>query len=407
MRNFETAKQNAEENKARLDSHRQFYKVYFDDNAEDFAFQAILLGTIRNGGGEAGEIFYTAAQIEDGNPDSWADEWRKLAERVEKKAEAAHLAGHGVTAHGAYLRSASYFRAAHGGLSPSHPDFIAIGDHVQAIFRKAMTLGEYPIEFFEIPFEGQFLDGFFIKASIDAQRRPTLFALGGGETFAEDAYFHLGPQALVRGYNFVTVSVPGQGMTPARSLHFRFDVETATRLVIDRIVARNDVDPDRIASYGFSLGGYMAPRAAAYDPRIKATCGNYGMTDFHRILKAMAFRDKSEIKTITAFNRRSVEHLIWRWALPDNDSTKIIEACENYQLDTSLLKIPTLLISSAGEYVNPVVRNMQDEFLAGVDNDNKKLVVVDTSEGGSSHCVMENTGLIAGILFDWLDETFG
>lgn len=86
-----------EETEEVVDPHRQFYRVRFDDNSMDFAFQW-MLGAIRNGGGDIGEMFYTAAQIEDYNPDSWASEWPKIAERVEKRAEAAESGSHLVSA---------------------------------------------------------------------------------------------------------------------------------------------------------------------------------------------------------------------------------------------------------------------------------------------------------------------
>jgi hypothetical protein len=41
-----------------------------------------------------------------------------------------------------------------------------------------------------------------------------------------------------------------------------------------------EVDPKRIALTGISFGGYLAPRAAAFEKRIKACIANSGIYDF-------------------------------------------------------------------------------------------------------------------------------
>jgi dienelactone hydrolase len=42
---------------------------------------------------------------------------------------------------------------------------------------------------------------------------------------------------------------------------------------IDYLVARPELDPDRIAVIGISMAGYYAPRAVAFEPRVKAYIG--------------------------------------------------------------------------------------------------------------------------------------
>ena len=40
---------------------------------------------------------------------------------------------------------------------------------------------------------------------------------------------------------------------------------------------RNEVDPKKIALIGYSMGGYLAPRAAAFDDRIMACRADDGV----------------------------------------------------------------------------------------------------------------------------------
>ena len=49
--------------------------------------------------------------------------------------------------------------------------------------------------------------------------------------------------------------------------------------VVDYALSRDDVDPERIAIYGASMGGYMVARAAAFEHRIAAAITDLGVWD--------------------------------------------------------------------------------------------------------------------------------
>jgi 2,6-dihydroxypseudooxynicotine hydrolase len=46
------------------------------------------------------------------------------------------------------------------------------------------------------------------------------------------------------------------------------------------LTKRSNIDANRIGLSGVSLGGYYAPRAAAFEPRVKAAVGNCGPWNF-------------------------------------------------------------------------------------------------------------------------------
>ena len=95
----------------------------------------------------------------------------------------------------------------------------------------AFTLMEPPVESIEIPFEGTVLPGYFRKAATTNAPAKTLLLLGGAETFAEELFFYIGPQALARGYNLLTVDLPGQGLLPLEGLFFRPDMLSSERIL--------------------------------------------------------------------------------------------------------------------------------------------------------------------------------
>src|SRR5262249_24983489 len=63
----------------------------------------------------------------------------------------------------------------------------------------------------------------------------------------------------------------------------RGDYEVAASAIVDWIGEREDLDASRIGVWGVSLGGYYAPRAAAYDKRIRACISLAGPYDWAAI----------------------------------------------------------------------------------------------------------------------------
>ena len=391
-----------------VDSHRQFHKVRFDDNSMDFAFQWVL-GCIRNGGGEVGEIFQTASGIEDYNPDSWASEWPKMAEHIEQRAKDSEKNGHTLSASELYLRASCYYRAALTSMLPKNQEFMSVDKKYIECLSKAGGLSDYNFEMINVPFEKTVLPGCFIKAKNTDEKQKTILVIGGGETFFIDLYLHIAPSAVKRGYNFVTVDIPGQGVLPEEGCCFRPDSEKPIGAVIDYLLKRPEVDAEKLAVYGISLGGYFVPRAAIHDKRIKACISNCSITNFGKYMSEMAIRNKtadaSGIK-MSPFNIRMTQIVAWRFGLDINDLSGIIAKAQDYSYDASKINCPALNISSWGEYLNPTVKSMCDEFIMLAPNPKNKMVVTSFEDGANTHCLGENTGLMSVILFDWLDEIF-
>ena len=72
---------------------------------------------------------------------------------------------------------------------------------------------------------------------------------------------------------------PGQGTVIVdQGITFRPDWENVVTPMLDHALGLPEVDPDRIALYGWSFGGYLAPRAATAEHRLAACisdCGPY------------------------------------------------------------------------------------------------------------------------------------
>lgn len=388
------------------DMHATAFSYFFQDGDMDFHFGNLVLGSAVNGGVEIGEAFYAASHIKDGDAAGWQRQWFELARRAEARGEKSQSAGHVVSTRDQFLRAANYCRISLISVLPDNPAFQERGLKARSLFRKAGGLFSPAVEYFEIPFEGKVLPGYFRKAAPGPKAAKTLLMIGGGETFAEDLYYYIADQAHARGYNFATVDLPGQGMLPLEGMIFRTDTHVAMKAVIDHLVKRPDVDPERLASHGFSGGGLFVPQAAMHDPRIKAIAMGAAVVDAEALFRTMpaALEAPGRRASWSSFHGGVVGSICWRYGVPRDQPEKLIDANKGNTFDPARIAVPALIIVGEGEVRSGEVRRQQKIAMDAFPNPLKKMVVTPADEGASNHCVMENRSLIGQVLFDWLDE---
>lgn len=391
-----------------VDPHAAHVSFHFQDPEMDFVFGSLIFGAARNHGAEVGEVFRVAADIKDGAAASWQAAWLKMARLVEARGTESLVAGHKVSARDQYQRAANYYRAALVSLLPDDSRFKETAVKARTLMKKAGTLFVPELEYVEISFEGTVLPGYFRKAAEDNAPRKTLLMIGGAETFAEDLFFYIGPEAFDRGYNFLTVDLPGQGLLPLEGKFFRPDMDVPIKAVIDYALERKDVDPLRFAVYGISSGGGFAPQAAMRDARIGAVAMNNCVVDAGAGVAKMAVATATAdvVKGWSSFKLGSNKMIAWRFGVSMDNLPGLVKANEGFRFDPVKVSMPAFILVANGEYGNTEIRRQNDLCLLGLSNQNKRLVVTPKEEGAANHCVMENRSLMSQELFDWLDETF-
>jgi pimeloyl-ACP methyl ester carboxylesterase len=391
-----------------FDAHEASVRYHFKDPDMDFTFGSLVLGATVNHGCEIGEAFRTAVNIKDGDAASWQAEWAKTARLVEARGERSLAAGHKVSAREQLQRASYYYRVALLAMLPDDPRLKEYARKSRSLLIKAGALFDPPLEYIEIPFEGTVLPGFFRKAAAGAKPAKTLIMIGGGETFAEDLFFYIAPQAFARGYNFMTVDLPGHGLLPLEGKYFRPDMYVPLKAVVDYALSRPEVDPQRLAVYGMSGGGGFVPQAAMHDPRIKAIVMNAAVVDARPLFATMPVvkATATEMASWSSFHRNTVKMVCWRWGVPLDQPAALVAANAGFSFDPAKVTVPVLIIVGAGEYQSAEVKRQQQLCLDNLPNPRKKLVVTPASEGAANHCVMENRSLMSQVVFDWLDEIF-
>jgi hypothetical protein len=386
-------------------------KLVFDEQEMDYG-TVIRLAMASMGGAELGEVLYATSEMEDGNRASWIREWPIMAARVEARAEDCLKKGHKVSAREAYMRAASYYQAPLFWMDPRKPDLENAVAKSRHCFRTAAGLFDPPIEVIQVPYKGKKLPGYFKPVEKGGKKRKTFIAIGGAETWCEFMWYQIGPAAIARGYNFLTVDLPGEGSTPDDDMPYITDYEAPMKSVLDYALSRPEVDPKHVAAYGISMGGYMVPRAACYEKRIKACIGNpviAGFGDMASIpmnlggkdmrlgnARMMAWRqgDKATLK----FNDEEL--------LKQLDSVGVASLMSRgLGFDPSLITCPLLSVVPEHEYQSPMGA-ASEKALAVVKTPKPKLIVTPSNLGAGNHCAHGNLGVCSQVVFDWLDEVF-
>ena len=154
--------------------------------------------------------------------------------------------------------------------------------HMKAVesYDAALAFMRPPGEKIRIPFEKAFLYGILRKPS-SGKQPPVVVMAPGLDSTKEELHAYEEP-FLARGMAVLAIDGPGQGEAEYE-MPIRGDYERAASAVVDWLEKRRDLDVEKIAIWGVSLGGYYAPRAAAYEKRFKACIAISGPFDWGEI----------------------------------------------------------------------------------------------------------------------------
>ena len=250
----------------------------FNDEHFDFQWVRTLSSCIAQMA-DINECFSTGQQIQNGNFESWYDQWYATAKRIHALAIQALNDGHRVSAQSAFLRASNYYRTSEFYLHGNPADQrIRDASHKSRIcFAQATELMSSRVVSVKIPYEGTTLPGYFY--TVDNKKRPTILIQTGFDGTQEEKYVYA-QEAIKRGYHVLTFEGPGQGaVLREQGLPFRPDWEVVIGAVVDFVITQAEVDSSMLILYGLSFGGYFAPRGACGDDRIKILIANGGFYD--------------------------------------------------------------------------------------------------------------------------------
>jgi len=269
------------------------------------------------------DFFRTTARIE--KWDDWCREWVATGDVHHDLAVKAETKGNSISAGEAYIGAALCYHFGKFVFQDYHDEYVSAANKSVEAFAKGLKLLDPTGERVEIPFDGAMMVGTLRRPAHEGVKNPPLVLLLAGLDSTKEEFYHWENVFLKRGLATFSLDGPGQGECGYNS-HIRPDYEAAVSTALDTLTRRRDIDPNRIGLAGVSLGGYYAPRAAAFEPRVKAAvgiCGPWNFAECWSVLPSLtraAFqyhsRAKNEEEAKANANRLSLEGVAHRIKQP-------------------------------------------------------------------------------------------
>jgi hypothetical protein len=383
----------------------------------------LVLGGAHRGAAEIGDVLATAARIPDGDADAWVREWTATAGAAWAAGGEAVDAGRRVSARGHYLRAAAYYATAlHVVARSAEPErHLDLWRRQRACWDRAVDLFDVPPERLAIAYEDTTLPGYFFGApgAADGAPRPTIIINNSSDGATSQTWTLGGAAAAERGYHWMTFDGPGQQAALfEQGLTFRPDWEAVLTPVLDALLARPDVDPDRVAVLGIGQAGFWVPRALAFEHRFAAAVVDPGVVDVaagwtaalpDAMLAQLRHGDHTgfdrDMHLAELFSPTTAALLRFRGApyRPTNGASRaeLFTTVARYRLGDEVAQIttPLLITDPDGEQFWPGQSRQLFDRLPGP----KHLVRFRADEGAAGHYEPLAPALRDARIFDWLD----
>jgi dipeptidyl aminopeptidase/acylaminoacyl peptidase len=208
-----------------------------------------------------------------------------------------------------------------------------------------------------------------------------------------------------RGISCMGIDQPGQGATlRLAKLVARHDSEVAVGAVVDYLQARKDVDASRIGIMAASMGGYYAPRAAAFEKRIKACVAWGAIYDYYACWqRRVGWKPGKPIQVSTNSALGTTgKHFLSIMGVPTWEAA--FDKLESFRLAGVASKITCdiLIVQGADDRQTPLVE--AEQLYAEISSKNKELRVYTDAEGGAAHVQLDRPEPALSLICDWFSD---
>jgi len=330
---------------------------------------------------------------------AWISAWSALAKQVQGYAERDEAAGHSLSGGRKYLRASVYWFTAERMCGHKQPAKLELYRAMCTCFERGVRLRAEPVEFVTVPYEGTSLPALFHRAP-GAAPRPAMIHFDGFDVTKEWMFLcGITREFAARGISTLMVDHPGVGAAlRLQGLSMNPDSERWARAAMDWLERRDGVDARRVGVIAMSLGGYYAPRAAAFEKRL-AACVAWGARWDNAASHGRILRDPQAARSVTGW----VEHALWYYgaASPEEAYAKIAQM--NLDGIAERITCPLLVVHGANDRQVPV-EQAQRTVSAAVNSPRAELRVFDEQEGGAEHVGGDLFSPTLDCIADWVQD---
>jgi dienelactone hydrolase len=328
--------------------------------------------------------------------------WNAMADRAFSLAERDKKAGHGLSAAGKFGRACGYYLTAE--RMPAH-DYSPRKEAYEKVlesFAEHIRLGAKPAKIVTIPYKKSSFPAIFTAAaSSNGRPAPCVVFCNGLDSIKEMVYLvGVADQFRARGVSTLIVDQPGVGGALRLSgLTAVIASEVWASAAVDWLSGRSDVDDKRLGMIGWSLGGYYAPRAVAFEKRFRL-CVAWGANHEWGLVQQRRLRREGENPVPHYW-----EHVMWVWG--QRELSEFIEHSKDITLTGVVDKIdvPFLIVHGANDRQIPVEYAHLSHRQA-VRSPRAELKLFTESEGGVEHCSADNIEPVLSFITDWVADRF-
>ncbi|MBI3015493.1 MAG: alpha/beta hydrolase [Candidatus Tectomicrobia bacterium] len=199
-------------------------------------------------------------------------EFARGGQRRQEMGEKAEREGYLVTARENYFIAAQLFCHAQWPLfEDDNPQKMAWEEDKDHCYDKYIAYADHRIERVEVPFEGKSLSGLLHLPREVQGKVPAILGIPGMDSVKEEGSLY-GDSFLERGLAVLRLDGPGQGTSNLRKIRVTAtNYAEAGTAALELLARRPEVDPERIAIFGVSMGSYWGTLVgAAAGNRVRA-----------------------------------------------------------------------------------------------------------------------------------------
>src|SRR5215813_40144 len=202
-----------------------------------------------------------------------APAFEALARIREAKAREAEQDGESFEARDNYFIAAQYWASAMWPIDEINDRIEGYNTKKRETFTKFMKLADHKVEWAEIPYRGKQLPAIFhLPPGYQPGRKVPAIVMVPGMDGNKEKYVSLyGDPWMQRGFAFLAVEGPGYWEAPLRGIYTDVSgwVETGKE-VMKWLLARPEIDPDKIVVIGSSFGSFFSAIMMSNEPRYRA-----------------------------------------------------------------------------------------------------------------------------------------
>ena len=234
-----------------------------------------------------------------------------------------------------------------------------------------------------------------------SNKTPCMVHFNGLDLTKEIVYSAIADELKRRGVSALIVDHPGIGAAlRLQNLTSGPDTERSASACVDYLETRQDVDPDRIGIMALSLGGYYAPRAAAFEPRFKCCVAWGAIFDYgHAVESRLNGQGEPSVPGYA-------EHV--NWVFGQDTFEKTLKVVKQMTLEPIAHQIKCSLLIVHGENDRQIpLWHAEKTFAAATNSHDKELKVFSLFDGGAEHCGADNSTMVVDYMTDWISRRLG